>query len=69
MKMCEQILKNTAGQVLTYNSKIFHLLNNNKKLEPERTMIELGKPFLKKSDEEVKTENQSQNAACEQKIH
>ena len=50
--MCEQILKNTAGQVLTYNSKNFHLLN--KKLEPERTMIELGKPFLNKSDEKVK---------------
>ena len=24
MKMCEQILKNIAGQVLTYNSKNFH---------------------------------------------
>ena len=32
-------------------------------------MSELGKPFLKKSDKkpETKTENQCQNAACEQK--
>ena len=29
MKMCEQILKKTAGQVLTYNSKIFSLTKQN----------------------------------------
>ena len=34
-----------AGQVLTYNSKNFHLLN--RKLDLERTMSELGKPFRK----------------------
>ena len=38
--------KNIAGQVLTYNSKNFHCLN--KQLDLERTMSELGKPFLKK---------------------
>ena len=56
-------LKNIAGQVLTYNSKNFHWLN--KKLDLERTMSQSGKPFLKKSDK--KTENQSQNAASENK--
>ena len=67
MKMCEQILKNIAGQVLTYNSKNFHWLN--KKLDLEWTMSELRKPFLKKSNKKnkKKTENQCQNAACEQK--
>ena len=48
MKICEQIFKNIAGQVLTYNSKNFHWLN--KKLDLERTMNGLGKPFRKKSD-------------------
>ena len=47
MKMCEQILKkNIAGQVLTYNSKNFHWPI--KQIDLERTMSELGKPFLKK---------------------
>ena len=41
-------IKNIAGQVLTYNSENFHRLNNKSYLE--RTMSELGKPFLKKSD-------------------
>ena len=45
----DEIKKNIAGHVLTYNSKNFHWLN--KQLELERTMSELGKPFLKKSDE------------------
>ena len=40
--------KNIAGQVLTYNSKNFHWLN--RKLDQERTMNGLGKPFRKKSD-------------------
>ena len=76
--MCEQILKkktapqynsnslhckNIAGQVLTYNSKDFHRLNE--KLNLEWTMSELGKTISKKSDK--KTENQCKNAACEQK--
>ena len=30
-------------------------------------MSGLGKPFLKKSDRNKKSENQCQNAACEQK--
>ena len=70
MKMCEQILKknNIAGQVLTYNSKNFHWLN--KQLDLERTMSKIGNSFLNKSDEkQKKTENQCQNAACEQKNH
>ena len=41
-------IKNIAGQVLTYNSENFHLL---KKLDLEWTITELGKPFLKKSDQ------------------
>ena len=41
-------VKNIAGQVLTYNSKNFHWLN--RKLDQERTMNGLGKPFRKKSD-------------------
>ena len=40
--------KNIAGQLLTYNSKNFHGLN--RKLELERTMNGLGKPFRKKSN-------------------
>ena len=67
--MCEHTLKkkNIAGQVLTYNSKNFHWLN--KQLDLERTMSELWKSFLKKSDEKKhkKTENQCQNAARENK--
>ena len=70
MKMCEQILKkNIAGQVLTYNSKNFHWLN--RKLDLERTMNGLEKPFRKKSDPKnwKNSENQSEIAACEQKNH
>ena len=39
------------------------------KTRPSRTMSELVKPFLKKSDTKIlkKKENQSYNAACEQK--
>ena len=62
-------IKNIAGQVLMYNLRNFHWPN--KKLNIERTMSELGKPFLEKSDEKIlkkKTENWCQNAACEQKI-
>ena len=43
----EEIKKNRAGQVLTYNSKNFHWLN--KKLDLERTMSESGKSFRKKN--------------------
>ena len=39
-------IKNIAGQVLTYNSKNFHCLN--KKLDLERTVNGLEKPFRKK---------------------
>ena len=41
-------VKNIAGQVLTYNSKNFHW--QNRKLDLERTMNGLEKPFRKKSD-------------------
>ena len=41
----------TAGQVLTYNSKNFHWLN--RKLDLERTMNGLEKPFRKKSDPKI----------------
>ena len=44
----EEIKKNIAGQVLTYNSKNFHWLN--RQLDLERTMNGLGKPFRKKFD-------------------
>ena len=44
--------KNIAGQVLTYNSKDFHWLN--KKLDPERTINGLEKPFRKKSKKKIK---------------
>ena len=40
--------KNIAGQVLTCNSKNCQGLN--RKLDLERTMNGLGKPFTKKSD-------------------
>ena len=39
-------IKNIAGQVLTYNSKNFHWLNE--KVDLEQTTGELGKLFLKK---------------------
>ena len=42
----DEIKKNVAGQVLTYNSKNFHWLN--KKLDLEWTMNGLEKPFRKK---------------------
>ena len=60
-------VKNIAGQVLTYNSKNFHRLN--RKLDQERTMNGLGKPFRKKSDPKNRKncKNQSEIAACEQK--
>ena len=59
--------KNIAGQVLTYNSKNFHWLN--RKLDLERTMNGLGKPFRKKSDPKNRknSKHQSEIAACEQK--
>ena len=60
-------IKNIAGQVLTYNSKNFHRLN--RKLDLQRTMNGLGKPFRKKSDPKKRknSKNQSEIAACEQK--
>ena len=60
-------IKNIAGQVLTYNSKNFHWLN--RKLDLERTMNGLEKPFRKKSDPKNRknSKNQSEIAACEQK--
>ena len=48
-------LKNIAGQVLTNNSKNFHWLN--KKLELERTMNELGKPFRAKQSDPKNQKN------------
>ena len=59
--------KNIAGQVLTYNSKNFHWLN--RKLDLERTMKGLGKPFRKKTDPKNRknSKNQSEIDACEQK--
>ena len=59
--------KNIAGQVLTHNSKNFHWLT--RKLDLERTMNGLGKPFRKKSDPKNRknSKNQSEIAACEQK--
>ena len=57
--------KNIAGQVLTYNSKNFNWLN--KKVDIERTMSELGKPFFLKSGKKTNTENQCQNADSENK--
>ena len=58
--------KNIAGQVLTYNSKNFHWLN--RKLDLERTMNGLEKPFRKKSYSKnwKNSKNQSEIAACEQ---
>ena len=52
---------------MTYNSKNFHCLN--RKLDLERTMNGLVKPFRKKSDPKKRknSKNQSQIAACEQK--
>ena len=44
-KKVQRSKKNIAGQVLTYNSKNFHWLN--RKLDLERTMNGLGKPFRK----------------------
>ena len=69
MKMCEQKSKNIAGQVLTHNSKNFHWLNW--KLDQERTMNGLGKPFRKKSDPKnwKNCKNQSEIAAYEQKTN
>ena len=59
--------KKNIGQVLTYNSKNFHWLN--RKLDQERTMNRLRKPFRKKSGPEnwKNRKNQSEIAACEQK--
>ena len=59
--------KNIAGQVLTYNSKNFHWLN--RKLDQERTMNGLGKPFRNKSAPKnwKNCKHQSEIATCEQK--
>ena len=46
-KRASEETKNIAGQVLTYNSKNFHWLN--RKLDQERTMNGLQKPFRKKN--------------------
>ena len=59
------IVKNIAGQVLTYNWKNFHWVN--RKLDRQRTMNGLGKLFRKKSNPKKNSKNQSQIAACEQK--
>ena len=63
----DEIKKNIAGQVLTYNSKNFHWLN--RKLDLERAMNGLRKPFRKKSYPKYRknSKNQSEIAACEQK--
>ena len=59
--------KNIAGQVLTYNSQNFHWLN--RKTRPRMNCEWIEQPFFKKSEQKNKnqTENQRQNAACEQK--
>ena len=59
-------IKNIAGQVLTYNSKNFHWLNN-KRLITDYEWI--GKTISKKNqikNFKKKTKNWCQNAACEQ---
>ena len=63
----DEVEKNIAGQVLTYNLKNFHWLN--RKLDLERTMNGLEKPFRKKSDPKNRknSKNQSEIAAYEQK--
>ena len=45
------VVKNIAGQVLTYSSKNFYRLNKN--LEIERTMNKLGKQFRKNQIEQI----------------
>ena len=62
-----EIKKNIAGQILTYNSKNFHWLK--RKLELKWTMNGLEKPFRKKSvpkNWKKNCKNQSEIAACEQ---
>ena len=63
----DELKKNIAGQVLTYNSK--NLPSLNRKLDQKRTMNGLEKPFRKKSDPKNRknSKNQSEIAACEQK--
>ena len=46
-KKFDEVKNNIVGQVLTYKSNNFH--RPNRKLDPERTMNGLEKPF-KKSD-------------------
>ena len=55
-------IKNIAGQVLMYNLRNFHWPN--KKLNIERTMSELGKPFLEKSDEKILKKNRKLMSKC-----
>ena len=54
--------KNIAGQVLTYNSKNFHRLN--KELDLERTMSEMDKLFLKKSDKKNNKKPEKSMSKC-----
>ena len=57
----DEIKKNIAGQVQTYNSKNFHWLN--RKLDLERAMNRLGKPFRKK----IRSKKlKKQKKSCEQ---
>ena len=65
--MWTDLKKNIAGQVLTYNSNNFYWLN--RKLDLERTMNGLEKPFRKESDPKNRknSKNQIEIAACEQK--
>ena len=63
MKMCKHILKKHSR---TSPDILFKKFSSTKqKLDLERTISELGKPFPK--NQIKKTENQCQNAACEQK--
>ena len=66
-KASDDETKNIAVQVLTYNSKNFHLLKG--KLDLERTMNGLGKQFKKSAPKNWKKniKNQSEISACEQK--
>ena len=66
-KKFDEVKKNIAEQVLTYNSKNFHWLN--RKLDLERIMNVLGKPFKSDPKNRKNSKNLSEIAACEQKNH
>ena len=67
MNKCQQKNKETKKHSRKSPEVKFKEFSLTKQKKPDllRTMSEFGKQFLKKSDK--KTENQCQNAACEQK--